>query len=136
MKRFLPFMIAALIPILAQAAASYTIYPIPHQQIVDESSSASGMAKLMEKVRATAIYTQEEAADWLTEHSGEGLTIKSPREDFLRILCDQKEKYEHRDRLNPKGDWITWHTSVYDIDQKKLTVWSQEDYTRPFIFIL
>lgn len=41
MKRFLPFMIAALIPILAQAAASYTIYPIPHQQIVDESSSAS-----------------------------------------------------------------------------------------------
>lgn len=41
MKRFLPLFVAVLIPIMAQAVASYTIYPIPHRQVIDESSSAS-----------------------------------------------------------------------------------------------
>ena len=101
-----------------------------------ESNTADGMAKLMESVKATTVYTQEENALWLTEHSADGLTIHSPREDFLRVAAEQQEMYKHRDRANPQGDWITWHTSVYDIEKAKLTVWSQEDYTVPYTFTL
>ena len=75
------------------------------------------------------VYSQDEDALWLTEHSDYGLTIHSTREDFLRTAALQQAMYDHRDRANPQGDWITWHTSVYDIAKMKLTVWSQEDYS-------
>ena len=79
---------------------------------------------------------QDENALWLTEHSADGLTIHSTREDFLRVAAQQQEMYKHRDRSNPQGDWITWHTSIYDIANAKLTVWSQEEYTTPYEFKL
>ena len=99
-----------------------------------ESNTAEGMAKLMKSVKATTVYTQDEDALWLTEHSADGLTIHSTREEFLRVAAEQQEMYNHRDRSNPQGDWITWHTSVYDIEKATLTVWSQEDYTAPYAF--
>lgn len=101
-----------------------------------ESDTFEGMAKLMESVKATTVYTQGEDELWLTEHSGDGLTIHSTREDFLRAAAIQREMYENHDRANPQEDWITWHTSVYDIEKAKLTVWSQEDYTTPYEFTL
>ena len=52
------------------------------------------------------------------------------------MAAQQQEMYKHRDRSNPQGDWITWHTSVYDIEKAKLTVWSQEYYTTPYEFTL
>ena len=102
----------------------------------DEGSTAEGMAKLMESVKATTVYGQKEDALWLTEHSADGLTIRSTREDFLRVAARQQEMYAHRDRANPQGDWISWHSSVYDIPKRKLRVWSQEDYTKPYDFTL
>ena len=102
----------------------------------EEGTSFEGMAKLMENVKGTTVYSQSGDERWLTEHSGDGLTIHSSREDFLRAAAAQQEMYEHRDRANPQGDWISWHTSVYDIAQQKLTVWSQEDYSTPYEFTL
>ena len=101
-----------------------------------ESGTFEGMAKLMERVKATAVYAQDEENLWLTEHSGDGLTIHSKREDFLRAAAQQREMYEHRDRANLQEAWITWHTSVYDIAEKAMTVWSQEDYTTSYEFTL
>lgn len=101
-----------------------------------EGASFEGMAKLMENVKATTVYSQSEDELWLTEHSGDTLTIHSSREDFLSAAAVQQEMYEHRDRTNPQGDWISWHTSVYDIARQKLTVWSQEDYSTPYEFVL
>ena len=100
----------------------------------EEGASFEGMAKLMENVKATTVYLQSADELWLTEHSGDGLTIRSSREEFLSAAAVQQEMYEHRDRTDPQGDWITWHTSVYDIAQKKLTVWSQEDYSASYEF--
>ena len=102
----------------------------------EEGTSFEGMAKLMENVKGTTVYSQSGDERWLTEHSGDGLTIHSSREDFLRAAAAQQEMYEHRDRANPQGDWISWHTSVYDIAHKKFTVWSQEDYSAPYEFTL
>ena len=101
-----------------------------------ESNTAEGMANLMKSVKATTVYMQDENALWLTEHSSDGLTIHSTREDYLCVAAQQQEMYKHRDRSNPQGDWNTWHTSVYDIANAKLTVWSQEDYTTPYEFTL
>lgn len=101
-----------------------------------ESGTFEGMARLMENVKATTVYSQSEDELWLTEHSADGLTIHSSREDFLREAAAQQALFEHRDRTNPQGDWISWHTSVYDIARRKLTVWSQEDYSKPYVFSL
>lgn len=90
----------------------------------DESSTFEGMARLMENVKATTVYSQSEDQLWLTEHSADGLNIHSSREDFLREAAIQQ------------GDWISWHTSVYDIATRKLTVWSQEEYSKPNVFTL
>ena len=102
----------------------------------DEGASFEGMARLMENVKATTVYSQSADELWLTEYSSDDLTIHSSREDFLRAAALQQEMFEHRDRISPQGDWITWHTSVYDIAQQKLTVWSQEDYTTSYEFTL
>ena len=102
----------------------------------EESASFEGMAKLMENVKATTVYSQCADGLWLTEYTGDSLTIHSTREDFLRAAAAQEELYEHRDRVHPQGDWITWHTSVYDIAKRRLTVWSQEDYSTPCEFAL
>ena len=55
---------------------------------------------------------------------------------LLRVTAEQQEMYGCRDRSNPQGDRITRHTSVYDIEKAKLTVWSQKDYTIPYEFML
>ncbi len=102
----------------------------------DEGASFEGMARLMENVKATTVYSQSADELWLTEYSSDDLTIHSSREDYLRAAALQQEMFERRDRISPQGDWITWHTSVYDIAQQKLTVWSQEDYTTSYEFTL
>ena len=102
----------------------------------EESGTFEGMARLMENVKATTVYSQSEGQLWLTEYLTDGLTIHSSREDFLREAAVQQELFEHRDRTNPQGDWISWHTSVYDIAKRMLTVWSQEEYSKSYVFSL
>lgn len=102
----------------------------------DESRTADGMEKLMESVKATVIYSQNEDELWLTEYTGGDVSIHSTREEFLQAAALQQEMYEHHDRATPQEDWITWHTSVYDISNTTLTVWSQEDNNTPYKFAL
>ena len=102
----------------------------------EESNTFEGMKKLMEDVKATVIYSQNEDELWLTEFTDDTVSINSTREDYLKAAAIQQEMYENHDRSNPQEDWISWHTSVYDIENAKFTVWSQEDYTTPYEFTL
>ena len=102
----------------------------------ESCGTAAGMAQLMKDVRATAVYSQSGDELWLTEFTGSGLTIHNGREGFLQAAAEQKEMHEHHDRAHPAEDWITWHTAVYDMAGRTLTLWSQEDYDTPFTYAL
>ena len=95
----------------------------------DGISSADDLVKLLASVRATAMYDRAKKPAWYSECTGGALSVHSSREDFERVLAKQLACFEARDRKNPKGDWNTWHTSIYDLADRSLCVYSQEDYS-------
>lgn len=95
-------------------------------------SSVEDMAELLESVRATATYDTANDPLWYSECIGGALSIHSETADFEKELARQIRLFEVRDRANPQGDWITWHSSIYDIANRTLYVYSQEDYTVRF----
>ena len=95
----------------------------------DKITSADDMMKLLASVRATAMYDRTKKPAWYSECTGGALSIHSSRAEFERVLEKQLECFDARDRKNPQGDWNTWHSSVYDIADRSLCVYSQEDYS-------
>ena len=91
--------------------------------------AAGDMAKLLEAVRSTAMYDKAANPIWYSECTGGELSIHSDKADFETALENQIQLFEARDRADPQGDWITWHSSVYDIENRTLCVYSQEDYS-------
>lgn len=99
-------------------------------------SSEEDMVNLLAAVKATAMYDKTKSPAWYSECIGGDLSVHSTKADFERELKRQIALYENRDRSNPQGDWITWHTSVYDIENRTLCVYSQEDYAADYRFAL
>ena len=95
----------------------------------DGIATAEDMAKLLEAVRSTAMYDKAANPIWYSECTGGALSIHSDKADFEVALETQIQLFQARDRTNPQGDWITWHSSVYDIESRTLCVYSQEDYS-------
>lgn len=94
----------------------------------DSISDDETMLDILEMVRGTAMYDQSNNPRWYSECCGGDLSIYSDKESFDKELDRQIEYFETRDRKDPKGDWISWHTSIYDFSDKSLKVYSQEDY--------
>lgn len=99
------------------------------REAYDTITTAADMAKVLEAVKATAMYDRAKEPAWYTECTGGALSIHSSEEDFHQELERQIGWYETRDRTNPKGDWITWHSSIYDLANGTLLIYSQEDYS-------
>ena len=95
----------------------------------DGIATAEDMAKLLEAVRSTAMYDKATNPVWYSECTGGALSVLSDKADFEKELARQIGCFKARDRANPQGDWITWHSSVYDIENRALCVYSQEDYS-------
>lgn len=101
-----------------------------------ETASVSGMMDLLQKVRATAPYSLQGDDRYYTEFTNSELTIDHSKEEYDLEYDLQCELYQNRDRSNPQGDWSTWHSSVYDIEDKALYISVQEDYEKEFIYTL
>ncbi len=101
-----------------------------------ETSSLSGMKEFLQQLRATAPYSLQGNERYYTEFTNSELTIDHSQEEFDHEYELQCELYKNRDRANPQGDWITWHTSVYDIENKPLHISVQEDYENEFSYNL
>ncbi len=101
-----------------------------------ESVSEAGMLSLLENVRATEAYRSLPGVRWYTEFTNPALPISKSQDAFETEFLEQYSRYEHRDRLNPQGDWITWHTSVYNMENCSLALYSQEEYEEVYRFCL
>ena len=102
----------------------------------DTITSEKDMKKALASVSATTMYEDATKPAWSSECIGDGLTIHSTKAEFEKALAEQKRLYEKRDRKNPQGDWITWHSSVYNIKDRTLTLYSQEDYSHNYRYTL
>lgn len=96
-----------------------------------DASSVEGMTDLMHKAASTNEYTNETDPEWFSECCGT-LSIHDSRESFEDAIAEAKELYKARDRKAPNGTYITWHTSVYDIENRALYLYSQEDYSERY----
>ena len=123
------------LPLLNDYAIGVERYALVREHYA-EGATEEGMLSLMKSVRATETYRSLPGNRWYTEFTGVGLPISASAEAFEAEFEEQCRRYENRDRLNPQGDWITWHTSVYNLAELSLAVYSQEEYGEAYRFRL
>lgn len=97
-------------------------------------NSFEDMCNLMQKdLKYTKSYDTSTDPYWYTEFVGDYtdvgkgiLTVQTPREEFQSIIDIVVDYYTHRNRYDNKT-WQTVHSSIYDIEDKVVAVYSQED---------
>ena len=98
--------------------------------------STEGMKAALMSTACANEYDTETSPAWYSELCGGELTIKSPADELSRALDYQRELYYERDRKAPNGSWITWHSSIYNIKERTLTLFSQENWDKEHCFSL
>ena len=124
-------------PILTPHANGIERYAILKEHYAEGGQSAEGMARLMERVKATKTYEYTTEPFWYTEFNDESLTIANVPTDFREVIQRGIDTYKLHDRdIHLNNFWQTWHTSVYDLANRTLRVNIQEDYSRHYDFRL
>lgn len=106
-----------------------------------ESGTLDGMDALMQKVRYSLSYDLSLDPIWYSEYygykwKGREITIDTPHDFYLDYIKSESKRYGKRKRNYLDDIWITVHQSVYDLEEKTLRVYVQEDYSRPLTFKL
>mgnify|MGYP003320646798 CR=1 FL=1 len=97
----------------------------------NKANSEFGMLDLMLAVKYTKAYLSDTTPTWYSEFCGQygepygNLTKDSPIEDFEPILQIVRERFRNRTRNGLT--WQTVHTSVYNLEARKLYVIPQEN---------
>ena len=105
----------------------------------DEGSTLEGMVKLMRRVQFSKCYETDNVPVWYSDflNPGSGLSIENAPEDFQETIQAYDKAYKAQDRNYGHGNfWISWSTSVYDIQNQTLRLFVQEDYDHPHDFSL
>lgn len=92
------------------------------------------MASLMDDLTYTNAYKVETFPQWYTEFVGErGLTVDSSALDYetpdasgLSVMDVARKQYQERTRTQG-STWQSTHSSIYDLEKKKLYLTVQED---------
>lgn len=94
------------------------------------ANSKDGMFDLMTKLRFTNAYKNSTDPYWYSEFVGtRGLTVDSPVSQYQEVLPIIQEAFRKRKRTGAFPEtWQTCHTSVYDLENKRLYLVSQEFY--------
>ncbi len=91
----------------------------------------------MERVKYTQAYEADTNPFWYTEYTEDNLTIAHAPMDFKADIQSSIDTCKLHDRnIQPNNFWQTWHTSVYDLANKTLSLNIQEDYTKHYDFKL
>lgn len=85
------------------------------------------MRSLMNSLLYTKAYKDTTDPFWYSEFVGGAITVDTPITDsnVTRVVAIAKENYQNRSRSNPIT-WQTVHSSVYDLNTKRLYVVAQE----------
>lgn len=85
-----------------------------------------GMIELMKKVHYSHLYDKNLKKPWYSEYNGvdeetgeEGLTIQSSVEDYEPYIWADRKAFKKKKRNG--SVWMTLHTSVFDIQNRKMT---------------
>lgn len=100
----------------------------------DDITDTDDMATLMENVKYTLSYNENQNPFWYSEFLGGNYTIYNTQEELSDIKAKVIEEFKHRERDNKT--WYTSHTSIYDIDKQQLNVYVNEDYLNKYQFKL
>lgn len=117
-----------------------SVYKTPHsagierfnilQENYDMASTEDGMIALLKKVWYSNAYNRNTLPFWYSEFTGDfspkykDVTITSSLEDFEPVINEAVSLFNQHER-NGKT-WRTTHTSVYDLENKTLTLIPQE----------
>ena len=100
----------------------------------NDISTVANMAEVMESVKFTLAYSEDTTPFWYSEFVDGDLTIYSTQEDFETIKQKAIEHYQRH--IRDGFTWKTCHTSIYDINNRQLSVYVDEDYTHKYDFKL
>lgn len=115
----------------AMGLERYEIIDGAYTNLTDKENFIS----LMEDLKYTNMYNESQNPFWYSEFVDGKLTIYSEDNDFTSIVNQAIDLFEHRTR-DVENTWFTAHTSIYDIENKKLSVFVEEDYLHKYEFKL
>ena len=105
---------------------------------IEDAEDEDDAIALLKDVKYSQAYdlTNEWYTEFLTSGTGPWgeLTIYSESTDFSAIMSFYHDIFESRKR--DKLTWLTNHTAVYDLVNKKVSVFVEEDYTNKYEFKL
>lgn len=118
----------------------YERYDLLKEHYAD-GATKGGMCTLMERLKYSNIYDTSITPFWYSDYYGEvykgtKIDINTPHEEYWNYILSESERNQHRKRDILQFIWHTTHTSVYDIHNRTLRVYSQEDYEHYFEFSL
>ena len=106
-----------------------------------EGCTEEGMTTLMQRVRYTKSYESATDPFWYSEFYGvfpreDGsvldVNVNTPAEEVIESIKNVLEAYQRHER---KGEfWQTVNTSIYNVDERSLLLFVQEDYEHPYRF--
>ena len=100
-----------------------------YNNLIDKNSCRA----FLNKLKYTNAYRPETNPYWFTEFVGGDLTVANIAADFSEAVAKAQDNFNHRTRdFDPAhpdyyGTWHTEHSSLYDLENKKLYLISQED---------
>ena len=100
----------------------------------EEGNTLEGMVNLMQRVKYTQAYQRCTEPFWYSEFNGGAFTVDTPNADKEEAIEKNIEDFERHERTGLF--WQTVNTSVYDIENRSLRLYVQENYDAPYDFKL
>lgn len=105
----------------------------------DSVTDINSGLETLKKIRYTNAYDSNQNPRWKTEFVGDYraqgydviLTAQDPIENFALAFEISDELFQNRSR-DTAQTWQTVHSAIYDIENKKLKLYIQEDYNNAF----
>lgn len=110
-------------------------YEYAKEHIADFSSK-DGASRVLENLKYSKIYDLTVSPFWYSDYYGEKcngkvIDINTPKESYADHIKSQCENFKNKTRDYLEDVWITTHTSIYDLSDLTLRVYSQENYDKP-----
>lgn len=107
-------------------------------EALGDVSDVDDMGDLMQEVEYTLAYDNDMSPVWYSEFLGGSsfgdITITSTAQEVAQVRDIAVDWFEHRER--DKKTWYTTHTAVYDLVNKVVHVFVDEDYANRYSFKL